>query len=193
MSDHTIEAEIPVRVADKEKSATSDLLSQPRFWATLAHALSPIMFFFIFVGDGIFPLVFMGANLGIYLYWREKSPVVKRASEQALVAQLIGTFGWLALLLSGIAVWVVLFIISVILVIALIGIILAPLMLVALPLFVLATFALPLSAALFGVIGAWEAWNDREFRYPYLAKMMENGVGVDVVKVRSEQKAVEIV
>lgn len=173
--------EIPVTVS-KEKRKNSEpsfggLLRQERFWATLPHVLSAIMILGLMFGGDILLFSLTLATASIYIYHADKSPRVQFHARQAIAMQLLGTIGWLGIILSGIALWLGLLIISAVLILVLIGIILTPLVALALPVFLLATLLLPLSTLVFGVIGAWETWNGRTFRYPYVADWLDKRLG----------------
>ncbi|NJL94855.1 MAG: hypothetical protein HC915_14630 [Anaerolineae bacterium] len=123
----------------------------------------------------VMPILFTG---GIYLYYSNKSALVKFHARQALALQVLGTFGWLLLLASGTAVWIVLLIASLILIVVVIGLLLAPLVALAYPVFILASFALPLSVLVLGLLGAVKVWNGEEnFRYPSLADLLDRYLG----------------
>lgn len=173
---------IPIKVVEKPKrgeepKTLSQLMEEERFWATLAHALGPIMMAFIIFTDSPAWLLALMLTAGIYFYHAGKSDYVRDHARQALALQLLGTFGWFALLISGITVWIVALLISIALMLVLIGFVLTPIVAVAGPILFLASFALPLSVVLFGTIGAWETWHGREFRYPYLADRLDNWRG----------------
>jgi len=173
-------ADIPVKVVEKKKNQGENwrerlqtYTEQERFWAAAAHAMGPLMIFSIFVFDGMFWMFLLAVTGGIYLYHRDKSPLVKHHARQALAAQALGTFGWFILVVVGALAWAVLLVVSILLILLLVGLILTPLVAVLGPLAFLASFLLPLGVALFGTIGAWEAWHERDFRYPYLADWLE--------------------
>jgi len=174
---------VPVRVKQPAKAPATRqrLLEQPRFWGTLAHALSPLIFLATIVLDQPFvPMIAMMVVTGsIYFYYRQKPEhrQIARQARQALAAQLVGTFGWLALIISGTLVWVVLLLVSLLLIIILVGLILTPLVAVAYPIFLVMSLALPLGVAVFGILGAWETWHERDFRYPYLGAWLDKRFG----------------
>jgi uncharacterized membrane protein len=183
--------EIPVRVAEKtprqNREEFSQLMQEPRFWATTAHAMGPLMFLLWMLGDGpawLFPLAI---TAGIYFYHQQKSALVRHHARQALTLQLLGSFGWMALLLSGFAIWIIALMMSLVLVLVLVGLLLTPIVLVAGPMFFLLTLLLPLSAFVLGLVGAWETWQGRDFRYPYLADWLDNYLG------QNSQKAITLV
>jgi uncharacterized Tic20 family protein len=180
-------AEIPVTVREKPKNGTQasesfrdsmgKLMAEDRFWAALAHAIGPVMIALMVLGDGGEWLGLILITAGIYVYFANKSPMIKFHARQALAAQLLGTFGWFAVLISGTLLWVVLLLISLVLILVLIGLILAPLVAITLPIFILASFVMPLSVVVFGAIGAWETWHGRHYRYPYLADCLDEKLG----------------
>lgn len=177
--------DIPIKVKNGDKAKRGQEVSEQlrgvvkeeHFWAALVHALGPLMIGLAVFADGLSWLGLIFITAGIYLYYSDKSALIKYHARQALLMQVIGTFGWFALFLSGTMIWVVLLVLSIILILLLVGIILTPLVAVAYPIFVLASFMLPLSVAIFGTIGAWETWHGREFRYPYLGQWLDQRFG----------------
>jgi uncharacterized membrane protein len=176
---------IPVHTREKAKNGTSapltdrvnELIGQERFWATLAHAMGPIMIAMLIFGDGANWLGLMLITGGIYLYFSNKSDHIKFHARQALAAQILGTFGWVALLIGGTIAWVGMLIVSILLILVLIGLVLTPLVALGYPMFLIASFLLPLGVAIFGTKGAWEAWHGRDYRYPKLADWLDKRFG----------------
>jgi hypothetical protein len=183
------EVAVPVHVSEKAKNGSNtlladrvnDLIGQERFWATLAHAIGPLMIGMFIFGDSAGWLGLMLVTGGIYLYFSDKSDMIKFHARQALTAQIMGTFGWIALLIGGTLAWVVMLIVSIVLILLLIGILLTPLVVLALPVFILASFGLPLGVVYFGARGAWEVWHGREYRYPRLADWLDRRFGNPMV------------
>jgi uncharacterized Tic20 family protein len=179
--------DIPVTTREKPKNGASageslrdsmgKLMAEDRFWASLAHAMGPLMIVLLILGDGGKWLGLILITAGIYVYFANKSPMIKFHARQALAAQLLGTFGWFAVLISGTLLWGLLLLISLVLILVLIGLILAPLVAITLPIFILASFVMPLSVVVFGAIGAWETWHGRHYRYPYLADWLDEKLG----------------
>lgn len=178
--------EIPVRMAEKPKregSASPRPSARPvteneRLWATIAHALGPVMLFLFFVADANFLAFLALFSTGfIYLYHRNRSAYVWQHARQALLAQLLGSVGWMLIVISGTMLWVVLFIISLLLILILIGLILAPIMLISAPFLFAATFVLPIGVGIFGALGAWKTWQGQDFRYPYVADWLDERFG----------------
>ncbi|MCL4875662.1 MAG: DUF4870 domain-containing protein [Anaerolineae bacterium] len=181
--------DVPVKVKPKNDEQVTnfsdrarDLLSQERFWATLAHAIGPVMIALLFWGDGPQWLGLLLVSAGIYFYYSDKSPYVKHHARQALALQLMGTIGWFVvmfgLVVIGIPVWIVLMVVSALLIVVLVGIILLPIAILSWPLLMLATFVMPLGTAILGAIGAWETWHGRDYNYPRLAAWLDKKFGV---------------
>ncbi len=186
-ADETVD--IPIKVKRKNENAVQKshdgqiaLFKNERFWATLAHAMGPIMIAFMFFGDGPQWLGLLAISGGVYMYYSDKSPFVKYHARQAFFMQLFGTIGWFAvfmgLIFVGIPVWIVLMVVSAILIIVLVGLILLPIAIASWPLLLMASFAMPLSTAILGAIGAWETWHGRDFKYPRLADWLDKKFGV---------------
>src|SRR5687768_16927968 len=81
--------EVPVRVkppVEKRKhEATGDsIFNQDRFWAALAHAMGPAMVAAWVIGDGLSWLGPIFITAAIYLYFADKSPMVKFHARQAV-------------------------------------------------------------------------------------------------------------
>ena len=178
--------ETPVRVriikekkknGGHEPSSWRELVREERFWAAAAQALGPIMIAILVFGDGIGWLGAILITAGIYVYWNGRSAFVKHHARQALIMQLAGTFGWILMILTGTAVWVVLLLVSILLILVLVGILLTPLVALMYPVFIIASFALPLSTAFLGGRGALEAWRGNRYDYPYLADWLNERFG----------------
>ncbi len=116
--------------------------SEERTWAMLAHLSVLVNLFSGFLG----PI----AALVIYLVYKERSRYVAYQSLQALVFQLIAWIGGGALV--GI-IWAITGVLSMVL----IGLILIPLACIL--------SLLPLGALVYGVVGAVETAQGRDFRY----------------------------
>lgn len=182
--------EIPVKVKPKNKekhmivpTEKHSIFKEERFWATLAHAMGPIMIGLFFFGEGAggwFGLLLVSG--GIYLYFSEKSPYIKHHARQAFAIQLFGTIGWFAafmgLIFVGLPLWFLFIIISAVLIVVFVGLILLPLAIMSWPLLLMASFVMPLSTAILGAMGAWETWHGREFNYPRLSEWLDRKFGV---------------
>jgi uncharacterized protein len=124
--------------------------SDERTWAVLAH-LSGLLCMLLFAIGG--PV----AALIIYLVYKDRSRYVAYHSLQAMLFQLIGWFGGGVLI--G-ALWLVVGIVSVI-TLGLAAIILVPLAVIL----TLCLSALPLAAVIYGIVGAIQVSQGKDFKY----------------------------
>ncbi|NJL95419.1 MAG: hypothetical protein HC915_17695 [Anaerolineae bacterium] len=99
------------------------------------NGLVALMVLLFFVGDGLAWLGPILITTGIYIYTANKSALVKQHARQALAAQLIASLGWLLLLVLGFSAWGVALIFALVLVLVLVGLVLTPMVILALPFF----------------------------------------------------------
>jgi uncharacterized Tic20 family protein len=154
--------------------APEDISDNERKWAALAHASTLLTALIALPTAGAGVLITMFVPLCIYFAFRKRSEFVAFHALQAFTVQLIGTIGFVALLLVGLVVWLTLLIISVLLILVLVGIILVPLVALMLPVFILASLALPLGMVIYGVIATAETWSGHNYRIPYVARWVES-------------------
>jgi uncharacterized Tic20 family protein len=165
-----------VRVPQKVKRwhDPASVSQNERKWAALAHGSTLLTALVALGSGGLGVLLTMFIPLFIYFSFRKRSEYVAFHALQAFTIQLIGTIGWMALLVIGILVWVVLLIVSAILIVALVGIVLFPVVLVAGVLLIVASLALPLGMVIYSFIAATETWSGHNYRYPYIARWVES-------------------
>lgn len=147
-----------------------------RKWAALAHGSTLLTALVGLASGGAGVLLTIFIPLCIYFAFRKRSEYVAFHALQAFTIQLVGTVGWLALLLTGIVVWVALIILAAILILVLVGIVLLPLVALMLPIFILGSLALPVGMVIYSIIAAVETWNGRDYRYPYIARWVESQI-----------------
>jgi uncharacterized Tic20 family protein len=145
-----------------------------RKWAALAHASTLLTALVALGSGGLGVLITMFVPLFIYFSFRKRSEYVAFHALQAFTIQLVGTIGWLALLVVGTVVAIALFFVSLILIVLLVGIILVPVVVLAYVLFVLASLLLPIGMVIYSVIAAVETWSGHNYRYPYIARWVES-------------------
>ncbi|GAB4430806.1 MAG: hypothetical protein Kow00106_25290 [Anaerolineae bacterium] len=144
-----------------------------RKWAALAHASTLLTALVALVSGGLGVLLTMLVPLFIYFSFRKRSEYVAFHALQAFAIQLVGTVGWLALVVVGTVVGVALLFLSLILMIVLVGIVLLPIVILAYIVFLLLSLALPLGMVVYAVIATIETWNGHNYRYPYIARWVE--------------------
>ncbi|MBP8974659.1 MAG: DUF4870 domain-containing protein [Anaerolineae bacterium] len=158
----------------KHAGAASAVSENERKWAALAHASTLLTAVVALASGGLGVLLTMFVPLLIYFSYRKRSEYVAFHALQAFTIQLVGTIGWLALIVVGTVVGVALLLVSVILMIVLVGIVLAPIVILAYVLFVLASFLLPIGMVIYAMIAAVETWNGHNYRYPYIARWVDS-------------------
>ena len=109
--------------------------------------------------------------MGIYFYFRKKSEYVAFHALQAFTLQVVGTIGFLTLLITGTLLLTALITISAI---TIIGIPLAIVLALVLVVFVPATFVLPLGMIVYGIIAAFATRQGRDYRYPWVADWVDD-------------------
>jgi uncharacterized Tic20 family protein len=151
----------------QEEAESTD---KERNTAALAHASALLTILLgMFSGGMLVPfLIFI--PLGIYLSNRSRSEFVAQNAMQAFVAQLMGTFGWLAVVIISALIGVVL---TVLLAITIVGVLAIPFLWIAIVLFWIATLAMPLGSLAFGIVGALAALQGKVYRYPYVSKLFD--------------------
>lgn len=165
-------APVPSRVPAKTKRA--DVSENERKWAALAHA-STLLTALVGLGSvGFGVLLTMFIPLLIYFSFRKRSEYVAYHALQAFTLQLVGTIGWLALVITGTVVAVALLIISAILVIVLVGILLLPVVALTYVVFLVASFVLPLAMVIYSVIAMVETWAGKDYNIPYISRWVKS-------------------
>jgi hypothetical protein len=141
--------------------------------AALAHA-SILVTFVIGVGSGG-----LGALLGVFIplaiwyAYRDKSEYAARQALQATVYQVASVLGVLAFLAVGVVLVVVGWTVSGALTAILIGLCLMPFALLVTLLLLVGVVLLPVAFLVYGLYGAYEVYQGRDFRYKYVADWMD--------------------
>ena len=158
----------------KRQHDPASVEANERKWAALAHASTLLTALVALGSAGAGVLITMFVPLLIYFAFRNRSEYVAFHALQAFTIQLIGTIGFVGLILAGTLMWIILLILSAILLVVLVGIVLLPIVIIAYPLFILATLLLPLGMTIYSVIAAIETWAGRNYRIPFVARWVEN-------------------
>ncbi len=149
---------------------SSSVTENERTWAMVAH-LSVLLTLIIGIPSaGISTLVTLFIPLFIYLYYREKSEFVAYHALQAFALQVLGTVGWIAILVGGMLVGTLLI---VILAITIVGLLVVPFVGLGMVLFAVASFGLPIGMVVFGLIAAWESYQGKWYQVPYVGRWIE--------------------
>ncbi len=153
-------------------SATA-LSEEERLWAALAHISALLTLGLAVVSGGWGALLLIFVPLAIYFSFRDRSDFVAFHALQAFAMQIIGTVGWLALLVVGTFVLGIGIAISALASVILVGIPFLILFVLLLIVFVLASLALPLGMVVFSILGAFNTYNGHDYRYPFIAKWID--------------------
>ena len=151
-------------------SRLASLSESERRWASLAHASVLLTVASGLLTGGFLSLLSICIPLGIYFYWRNRSEYVAFQALQAFTLQALGTVGWLALLVAGVLIGALL---TIILAISLIGIPLLIVVIPALVLFVLGTFAMPFVMLVYSLIAAVQTWQGINYKLPRISAWIE--------------------
>ncbi len=92
---------------------------------------------------------------------------------QAFALQIVGTVGWLALLLVGVLVLGVAIAVSAVASVLLIGLPFLLIFVLLLVIFIPLTLALPFGMLIYAIIGAIQTYNGQNYRYPWIADWID--------------------
>lgn len=153
-------------------SLNPETTSEERTWAAVAHA-STVLTILIGLGTGgVAWLILPFVPLVIYLSFRDRSAFITRHAAQAFAVQILGSFGLFVLALMYVLVLAILSLVAGVLSIILIGLILIPVIILVALIGALVLAALPFLATGFSVAAAIETANGRDFRYPYIGRLV---------------------
>jgi uncharacterized Tic20 family protein len=153
--------------------AADNTTLEERNWASLAHLCAWLTLLGGLLSAGILSLVLLFVPLGIYLRFRKKSDYVVFHALQAFTVQLIGTVGALLVLILAAVVWSAGFVLAMLSTFILIGFVLVPLWLIVGVVVAAAVTLMPIAMLVLASIAAWETARGRDYRYPYIARMID--------------------
>lgn len=160
---------------ERPPAPTPETTSEERTWAALAHLSTILTMLLSFCSLGLAGLLFVFVPFLIYVAYKDRSSYVAFHAAQAFAIQVVGTIGYFLVFLLGLGVTVLVWVISAVLVVILIGILLlaiaAPLVTAA---YVLAVLATPFVLGVFSIIAAIEVSSGKDYRYPYLGRWVRN-------------------
>ncbi len=150
--------------------STSNVSEDERMWAAIAHGSAVLTLLVGLLTGGLATLFTLFIPLGIYFAYRQRSQYVAYAALQSFALQVLGTVGWLVVLVGGVLVGGLL---VAILAITVIGIPLAIIAAIILGLFVVATLVMPLGMGVYGAIAAWQSYQGKPYRYPWVGDWID--------------------
>lgn len=151
----------------------SGLTDEEKLWAALAHASFVLTLGLSVISGGLGALLLVFAPLAIYLAFRDRSEFVARQAMQAFALQIIGTVGWLAIMLVGTIFFGLAIAVSAIASIVLIGIPFLIIFAVLFVVFVLVMVVAPLGLLVFSIIAAINTYGGKDYRYPFIASWID--------------------
>jgi len=147
--------------------------AQERNWAAIAHASILVSMLVGMATAGAGSLLLALIPLGIYVAYRRKSRYVAYHALQATVFQLAGlivyVLGLILLIILTVAGWLM----SGLLTVILVGVLLMPVAVAITVLLVLFALAFPLALMGYGLYGAIETGQGKEFRYTIIGEWLD--------------------
>lgn len=153
--------------------STLDISNEERLWAGIAHgSVAFTLLTGLLSGGFVVPFSIM-LPLVLYFVFRTRSDYVAFHAMQSFVLALSGTVGLLLLFIVGSITWVVGLIVALLLMLVLVGFILVPLWLIVGVVLGLAGSVLPIGIFILSLIAAFETYNGRDYRYPFIAPWVD--------------------
>ena len=153
--------------------ATSGLTDEEKLWAALAHASFVLTLGLSMISGGLGALLLVFVPLAIYLAFRDRSEFVARQAMQAFALQIVGTVGWLAIMLVGTIFFSLAIVVSAIASIVLIGIPFLIIFAVLFVVFILAMVVAPVGLLVFSILAAVNTYGGKDYRYPFIASWID--------------------
>jgi uncharacterized Tic20 family protein len=147
--------------------------AEERNWAAIAHASILVSMLVGMATAGVGSLLLALIPLGIYIAYREKSRYVAYQALQATVFQLAGlivyVLGLIVLIVLTVAAWLIAGLLTVVLV----GVLLMPVAVVVTLVLVVFALAFPLALMGYGLYGAVETGQGKDFRYAIIGDWLD--------------------
>lgn len=155
---------------ERRTSIKPTTTSQERTWAAIAHASGVLTLLFSLASLGLLGLFFVFVPLVIYFSYKDKSEYVAFHAAQAFALQIVGSIGYFVAILLAIVAMVVVWAITGVLSVILIGLLLIPVALILTIALTLAIVALPFVLGGFSTIAAVQTADGNDYYYPYLGR-----------------------
>jgi uncharacterized Tic20 family protein len=154
----------------RPSSVNATTSEEERTWAAVAHGSALLTLILGLSTGGLAALLTLFIPLGIYFMYRQRSEYVANQALQSFAMQVLCTVG---VVFTAVALALAATLVTLILAITIVGIIAIPFLWLAVALVFVALMALPLGMGILGTLGAFEAWQGRLFRYPYIANWID--------------------
>lgn len=152
------------------------LSDEERLWAALAHLSALLTLAVAIITSGIAVLVMIFVPLAIYFQWRDRSDFVAFHALQAFGMQLLGTVGWLVVMIAGVLTLSIGIIVSALASLLLVGIPFLIVFVLLLIAFILVMGVLPFVMLVFSSIAAYQTYGGKDYRYPFIASWIDRQV-----------------
>lgn len=150
--------------------------SQERTWAAIAHASTLVTLLFGVLSGGVGGIIFILVPMVIYLSFRDHSRFVAYHAAQAFALQLAATVGWLVAAFVGLLALILLWTMTGILSVVLVGILLIPVMLLVTLAYVAAVLVAPFVFGGYAIVGTVETSDGNDYSYPWIGDYVRNWV-----------------
>jgi uncharacterized Tic20 family protein len=173
LSDYEEQSYPEKRKRGKQKSKVGHRVAnspEERRWATYAHASVLLTLVAALMSFGFLSLLTIFIPLGIYLHWRHKSEYVAYQALQAFALQVLGTVGWIALILVATLAFTIL---TVGLALTVIGLVLLIVTIPAYLLVLLASLGMPFAMVIFSIIAATQTNEGKDYRLPKIGRWVD--------------------
>ncbi|HVO42253.1 MAG TPA: DUF4870 domain-containing protein [Aggregatilineales bacterium] len=154
----------------RPSSISATTTEEERLWATIAHVSALVTLLIGVPTGGIAALLTLFIPLAIYFAFRNRSEFVANQALQSFALQVVCTVG---VAFTAVALVLVAALVTVVLAITIVGILAIPFLWLAIALVLVVLLALPLGMGILGIVGAWESYQGRLFRYPYIANWID--------------------
>nr|MBN1229798.1 DUF4870 domain-containing protein [Anaerolineae bacterium] len=148
--------------------------SEERTWAALVH-LSTLFTLLISLGTlGIGGILFVFIPLAVYVFYKEKSSFVAYHAAQAFALQMLCSIGFFIALLASILAIVVIWTVTGVLSIILVGLILVPLALLITVILPVVLMLLPFLFGALALVAGIQTGGGINYQYPYIGRWVES-------------------
>ncbi len=163
-----------IREGKSVQLANVTTTSEERTLAAIAHASTLLTLLVGFPTLGLGGVLFAFIPFLIYLAYKDKSRFIAYHAAQAFALQVIATVGWFVLFLAGILVVTILWVVTGVLSMILIGLILIPVAILVTLAVVTVWIGAPFVFGAFSLVSAIETANGHDYHYPYVGQWVSD-------------------
>lgn len=163
-----------IREYGMNRAPSVQTTSEERTAAALAHASSILTLLVSLGTGGIGGVIFAFIPFLIYLAYKDRSRFVAFQAAQAFALQIVGTVGLFVSIIAGSLVIGLVWALSLLLVVILIGLILIPVAVLVTLAVVTIWIGAPFVGMAFSAVATVETASGRDYRYPYIGPWVED-------------------